>query len=139
MEKTVIIDGVEYILTPKITPTVKSEPIVETRSILDDYVVLDEVRPVLPENVPQTTPSNVKIVELVDGVEKAVARESAYRSRFLKREIRPQDISVRADFHTQDIRNFKELPEIAAVDTRTNRPPSGLGGFYGPGIERDIY
>lgn len=136
MEKTIVIDGVEYILTPKNTGVTDAQPTIDATSILDDYIFSEET-PTVVEEVIDASP--VMIVENTNGIQTAIPRESAYRKRFENRQVRIEDITIRNNFKMKDLLNFKELPEIAQADTGSDRIPSGLGGFYGRGIERDIY
>ena len=126
--KTIVLDGVEYVLIPRetfesITGNTQEEPQAEVSSPIDDFEV-EKKEPIV---------DSISIVESVQGVPKAQGKESEYVKRLQTHTLRPEDVMVlKTNFD-----DMPETPEIARNDFKHKMPP-GKWGFYGPGVERDL-
>jgi hypothetical protein len=142
MQKTIVLDGVEYILTPKESVVESSK---EGRLAIDDFEIPETpttpptsvVAEPTPEPEPlEPPPSNVMIVNHVDGVQEAIPKDYEYQGRFLRHEITTQDRIGPVKPTINPTSAFQELPEIKLFDAG-REPPKGKFGFYGAGMEAD--
>ena len=117
--KTIVLDGIEYVLIPRDLFEKKEEVVPETPPA-------DDLSDFEPEE-------SVKITDSISGIKKAQGNEYGYKKRLEQHKLQPEDVMVLKT-------NFEEMPEtqeIARNDFKHRIPP-GKWGFYGPGAERDL-
>lgn len=126
--KTIVLEGVEYLLVPTemlamvqgVEPEEPEEP--EAPS-LEDFTP-----PVI-----QGKKDSIVVVNTMPNVAKAEGTEYDFAKRLKERNLRPEDVMViKTKFE-----DLPEIPEISQNDFKGKTPP-GKWGFYGKGIERDI-
>ena len=143
MVKTIVLDGVEYLLIPLDEVKKDENPVPEPSqdAFLEDFLGTELSPYHLPseETSNQQETSNFDTVKLVDATEnidapKAVPQEYEYRKRYLKHQLRVSDIT--AQKIPPHFENYEDIPEIEANMVRNIK--TAKAGFYGPGVEYDI-
>jgi hypothetical protein len=137
--KTIVLDGVEYVLTPKDqSPPVVSNPSPNSPSSpLADFLGQDgeSPRPQVDDGLatPQEKQEAIKIVVpgKVSGIPKAKPQESPYWKKFKSRTLTPYDVTA---IPTRDPRFLSNNPEDPMIRADASRPKEKQL-FYGPGIE----
>lgn len=146
--RTLVLDGVEYVLIPKETferiigvseelPTSEApntEP--ESDQELTDFDVAPQPRP-LPLASDEEKKASIKVVDVMPEIKKAQGAAYGYAERLKNRALVPEDVMVAKPSFTP----MEETPEIAKNDFKDKfavLKSSAKFGFYGEGAVRDV-
>ena len=146
--QTILIDGKEFVLVPKedLQPVIQVKETIQPETpgdILNDFLPAETTpssslpKPLEIATIEEATES-VRIVDATSliNIPQAASKEYEYRKKFLTKTLTPHDVKTYRPNYAL-VKDFTEIPEIAALDSG-NAPSQSTGpSFYGPGPQFD--